>query len=193
VIGVGVDPVTTLTPSLAAALGAPSSTVGVLSSTFGVGAAIGFVVLSRLRLLVGLNRLATTGLSLLAAGLTTAGLSGAVPVAAAGLGFAGFGMTLALNAFTTLVQSDLPEGLRGRIMALWAMAFLGSRPITAAVSGTLTDLTSVRTALMATATIVALGAVLTRPTRIGPPRPSPNAPSGVADARPIPSMSRVEG
>jgi MFS family permease len=192
VIGVGVDPVTTLTPSLAAALGAPSSTVGVLSSTFGVGAAVGFVVLSRIRLMIGLTRLATTGLALLAAGLMTASLAGVVPVAAAGLGFAGFGMTLALNAFTTLVQSDLPDGLRGRIMALWAMAFLGSRPITAAVSGALTDLTSVRAALMTTAGVVALGALLTRPTRIGPVQAAPNASSDDVPGRRTPMMSRAK-
>lgn len=44
-IGLGADPVITLTPSLAAALGADATLVGVFASTFGIGAGLAFVVL----------------------------------------------------------------------------------------------------------------------------------------------------
>jgi hypothetical protein len=75
-------------------------------------------------------------------------------------------MTFALNSFTTLVQADVPDALRGRVMALWSMAFLGSRPVTAFVSGSATDLLGVRVSLVASALVILLGAWLTRGARM---------------------------
>lgn len=166
VIGVGVDPITTLTPSLADALGMPSSFVGTLASLFGLGAMAGFVVLSRFRLRVGVMRLGAIGLALLGAGTVLSGLAPLPWVAIAGAATGGAGMTFALNAFTTLVQADVPDALRGRVMALWSMAFLGSRPLTALGTGALTDLFGVRVVLVLTGATVLLGAWATRGARM---------------------------
>ena len=165
-IGVAVDPVTTLTPSLAAELGAPSGFVGTLASAFGVGAAAGFVVLSRVRLRVGIMRLGAVGLALLGAGMLLVALAPLPSLAVAGIATSGAGMTFALNSFTTLVQSDVPDALRGRVMALWSMAFLGSRPVTALLTGTVTDLVGVRIALALSASVVLVGAFATRGSRM---------------------------
>jgi MFS family permease len=166
IIGVAVDPVTTLTPSLADVLAMPSAFVGTLASSFGIGAAAGFVVLSRVRLRYGMMRLGAIGLAVMGAGVMVAGLATAPWVAVAGYAAGGVGMTFSLNSFTTLVQSDVPDALRGRVMALWAMAFLGSRPITALVTGSLTDLVGVRAALVLSASVVLVGAWATRGARM---------------------------
>ena len=166
IIGVGVDPVTTLTPALAAALGAPTGFVGALASSFGLGAAIGFVALSHVRLTVGIMRLGAIGLALMGAGTVLAGIAPAPAVAVVGIALAGAGMSFSLNAFTTLVQADVPDDLRGRVMALWSMAFLGSRPATALVTGSLTDTVGVRPALVVTGIVILLGAWLTRGSRM---------------------------
>ena len=166
IIGVGVDPVTTLTPALTAALGAPSSFVGALASSFGIGAAVGYLALSQARLAVGIMRLGAIGLALMGVGTVLAGIAPAQVVAVVGIAIAGAGMTFSLNAFTTLVQADVPDDLRGRVMAVWSMAFLGSRPVTALVTGSLTDTVGVRPALVLSGIAILIGAWLNRGSRM---------------------------
>ena len=166
VIGIGADPITTLTPSLTEALGADPRFVGTLASTFGLGAAAGFVVLSRFRLAVGLHNLGAVGLMLMGIGTAIAGLAPIAPLAVAGMSLSGVGMTFSLNTFTTLIQADVPDLLRGRVMALWAIAFLGSRPATALATGALTDALGVRVAMTSTAAVILLGAFATRGPRL---------------------------
>jgi len=166
IIGVGVDPITTLTPSLADALGMPSGFVGTLASSFGLGAMAGFVVLSRVRLKVGLMRLGGVGLALLGIGTALSGVAPLPSVAVVAVATGGVGMTFSLNAFTTLVQTDVPDALRGRVMALWSMAFLGSRPLTALLTGSLTDLVGVRIVLVLTGAAVLVGAWATSGARM---------------------------
>jgi len=166
VIGVAVDPITTLTPSLTDALGMPGDFVGILASSFGIGAGAGFVVLSRARLRFTLVRLGSIGLGLMGAGTLLAGVAPVPTVAVVGIATGGVGMTFALNSFTTLVQNDVPDALRGRVMGLWSMAFLGSRPVTALTTGALTDALGVRLALVLSAGVVLAGAWATRGKRM---------------------------
>jgi MFS family permease len=167
-VGIGADPVITLTPSIAENLGAGPTLVGALASAFGVGAGAAFVVLGRLRGRFGGPRLATAGLLLMAAGL--AGLAGSpAPVPAlASMAVAGSGMTLSLTGFTTLLQQRSPEHLRGRLMALWSVAFLGSRPLAAGFNGAVADLVSTAVALALAVAILLIVAWLARPSRTDP-------------------------
>ena len=57
----------------------------------------------------------------------------------AGFALAGLGFGWAMTGLSTVVQERAPEELRGRIMALWLVGFLGSRPIAAAVLGGTAD------------------------------------------------------
>ena len=166
VIGVGTDPITTLTPSLTAELGADPGFVGILASSFGLGSAAGFVVLSRMRLAVGIHRLGGVGLALMGVGTALAGLAPVPAFAVAGVALGGAGMTFALNTFTTLIQEDVPDLLRGRVMALWAMAFAGARPVTAITLGWVTDTLGVRVALSLRAVTILAGAWATRGARL---------------------------
>lgn len=166
IIGVGTDPITTLTPALTAELGMPDGFVGTLASAFGLGAAIAFVVLSRVRLAVGIIRLGAIGLAVMGGGTLLSGIAPSAPVAVVGTALGGVGLTFSLNAFTTLVQTDVPDALRGRVMALWSMAFLGSRPATALTTGWLTDALGVRLALVLSAVVILVGAWATRGARM---------------------------
>lgn len=156
-IGVGADPVITLTPALAADLGAGGEFVGTLASAFGAGAALGFVLLGVVRQRLGLVRTAAFGLGLLAAGWLVVALVPVRTVVLLTLVVAGAGMTLALPTSTAIVQRATPDAVRGRVMAVWTIAFLGSRPLTASVTGAIADLASVRSALILTAVTIALG------------------------------------
>lgn len=167
-VGIGADPVLTLTPALSASFNAGATLVGAFASAFGVGAGAIFVLLGVLRRRIGLEASGAVGLGALALGTAIAGVSTAVPVAIGGFALAGSGMTMSLTAFSTLIQQQLPEGLRGRVMALWSMAFLGSRPIAAAINGAIADATTVRVAHLVVATVVVMFAVAVRPSRLNP-------------------------
>lgn len=166
VIGVGTDPITTLTPALAATLGMPEGFVGTLASAFGLGAAAGYVVLSRVRNAVGILQLGAVGLTAMGVGTLLCGVAPGAPLAVVGAAVGGVGLTFALNAFNTLVQADVPDELRGRVMALWAMAFVGSRPVTALATGWLTDTLGVRPALVLSGALILAGARATRGRRM---------------------------
>ncbi len=171
-IGVGADPVITLTPALAAGHGGDPTLVGVFASAFGLGAGLAFVVLSRLRLRLGLDRLGVLGLGLLAAGTALAGVAPLPGPAVVGFVVGGAGMTFALTSFSTLLQARLPDVLRGRVMALWSVAFLGSRPVAAAVNGSTADVAGATAAFLVVAAVVVAVAVAVRPARLAA-RPAP--------------------
>ena len=143
-IGIGTDPVLTLSPSLADDLGANVSFPGVLASAFGVGAVIAIFVMSAARHRFGVRRLGIAGLGVLAFGLLGAAASPSRAAVVIALGIGGAGMTTALANLSTQLQTDLPEEYRGRVMGIWALAFLGSRPMAAAVNGFVSDATSPR-------------------------------------------------
>ncbi len=168
-VGIGAEPAITLTPPLADLLGQDSSFVGVLASAFGVGATFGFLTLRRLQVRVQLGQLAVTGLLMLGGGMGALAFSFAAPYAIAMIGVAGVGMAYALSSLTTMVHQRVDEDVRGRVMALWGVAFLGTRPLSAALSGAIADLFNVQLALFAIMAIVAFGAWSVRPTRIGRP------------------------
>jgi len=165
-IGVGADPSVTLAPALAEHLGGGARLVGWLASCFGIGVGIGFVFFARLHSLVGLVRLGGGGLLMMAAGLGVAALSWTAAIACVAFTLSGIGMNLALTSLTVQIQDRSPDALRGRIMALWFVGFLGARPFAAALNGFLADAVSVSVALTATAAIVTTAAYLSRPQRL---------------------------
>lgn len=163
VVGMGVDPVITLAPAFADALGGGADVVGLITSAFGVGAILGFGVQPALRRRLGIERSGTLGLVVLAAGLLPLEFAPTPAFAGATMLVAGAGMTLSLTAFTTGIQQRVPDELRGRIMALWSIAFLGSRPLAAAISGMLSDVFDENVALSAAVALILVGAVASRP------------------------------
>lgn len=163
-LGFGTDPVNTLTPAVAAELGGGDGLVGVLVSAFGVGAVIATTFAARAGRRFGQVTTGAAGLVGLSLGMIGFALSPTVPAAVLGLALAGFGFLLGITGLTTALQRIVPEGLRGRVMALWSMAFLGSRPIAAVADGWVADTVSptVATLLAAGAASLTAALVLTR-------------------------------
>jgi MFS family permease len=168
-VGFGVDPVITLTPAIAVRLGMESAFAGTLASSFGVGAGIALLVVNRCVRRWGLARIGSGGLIVLVVGLVGLAASGLPAVAAGALVVAGAGMTSALTAMTTVLHERSPEDVRGRIMALWSIAFIGTRPVAAAVNGAVADTFSVTVALVGTVVLVLSGAWLSRPSALACP------------------------
>ncbi|TYP86851.1 MFS transporter [Blastococcus xanthinilyticus] len=162
-VGIGADPAVTLGPSLADVLGGGPELVGVLASAFGAGAFLGFFVQVGLVRYLDHAWLATSGLVLLGISAVGLALSWNVPVAVTAFVVGGVGLTLAMNGVTTLLYARVPRAYIGRIMALWLVGFVGSRPLAATLNGALTDLVSVGAALLTTAVVLAGAAAVCRP------------------------------
>lgn len=162
-IGIGGDPPITLAPSLAASYGGSPALVGVLTSAFGVGAVLAFPLLPPVRRLLGLAGSGTLGLCLLAAGIAATGVSPSAGVAAATIAVAGAGVTIAMTSLSTQLLGRTPDMLRGRIMALWSIAFVGSRPFAAAANGAIADAIGLSAAFAVSAVAIGAAAWLCRP------------------------------
>jgi MFS family permease len=171
-VGVGADPAITLAPSLSASLGGGPELVGLFASAFGAGAFVAFFIQAVLRRYLDHPRLAPLGLVLLAASSVALPFTGSAGAALAAFGLGGAGMTLALTAFTTLLYERVPREFIGRIMALWLVGFVGSRPLAAALSGGLADLASVDAALGMTAVFVLVVGWFCRPSVLRRPVPT---------------------
>ena len=165
-IGIGSEPVITLMPAIAEVYTDDPRLVGVLASSFGGGAGLAFFLLAVGRRYLWLPRLGTLGLLMLATSMGGVLVSPTPTSAGISLAVGGVGMTFALTSMTTLLQQRVPEALRGRMMALWAVAFLGSRPLAAAATGGLADAVSLRFSLATVVLIVLIGALISRPGRM---------------------------
>ncbi|QZY46042.1 MFS transporter [Mycolicibacterium austroafricanum] len=170
-VGIVSDPSITLTPSMADELGGGASMVGTLSAVFGVGAAVGMTALALLRGRIGSAVVSSIGMAALAAGSAILAVAMEPWVALTGFAVSGFGFGCAMTGLSTVVQERAPEELRGRIMALWLVGFLGSRPIAAAVLGGTADVLSVYAAFAVAAALSLAVTLLCRPARLVGPLP----------------------
>jgi hypothetical protein len=60
----------------------------------------------------------------------------------------GVGYLVTSTTWTTALQEEVDDDMRGRIMALWTIAFLGARPLAAIVDGGVADLAGPRVAVL---------------------------------------------
>ena len=170
-VGIASDPSITLTPSMADELGGGTRLVGILSAAFGIGAAVGMAVLALMGGRMASVRVSSIGLFGMAAGCGVLTFGTVPAVAIAGFTLAGLGFGWAMTGLATVVQERAPEELRGRIMALWLVGFVGSRPIAAALLGGTADLVSVQAAFAVAAALSVVVALLCRPGNLMGPLP----------------------
>ncbi len=126
-----------LGPALAQDLGQGAEGLGVLLSAAGAGAVVG-----GLRLAATVNRaerwrvLLLAGVAL-AAGLVGIGMTRSYPVTLLCLVVTGWG-TVTFNASSnTLIQTIVPDRLRGRMMSLYTLVLLGLMPVGGLLMGAL--------------------------------------------------------
>lgn len=111
------------------------------------------VVLAVLRGRIPSARVSAIGLWLLVIGCGLLALGSVTAIAVTGFAVAGLGFGWAMTGLSTVVQERAPEELRGRIMALWLVGFVGSRPFAAAILGGAADMFSVRIAFLIAAVL----------------------------------------
>ena len=91
IIGVGTDPVITLTPAIAERLGGDGSLVGMLAAAFGVGAALGYALLGPAQRRLGRYRVGPIGMIVMTIGMGGLTFSPTVLPSVLLLGCAGIG------------------------------------------------------------------------------------------------------
>jgi MFS family permease len=170
-VGIGADPAMTLAPSLSESLGGGPELVGLFASAFGVGAFVAFFLQAVVRRWLGHGQLAPIGLVLLATACVALSFTTGVAAATVAFGVGGAGMTFGLTAVTTLLYDRVPREFIGRMMALWLVGFVGSRPLAATLNGVLADVATVDVALLTTAVIVTVVAGICRPSLLRRPVP----------------------
>ncbi len=147
-LGFAADPMITLAPPLAAELDGGDTLVATMVSSFGIAASIAALWFGRLQRATDTLSIAAGAAGILALGLTTVAAAPVAGVAIAGFAVTGVGFVLGVAGLTTVLQRRTPDELRGRVMALWTVAFLGNRPVAAAIDGAVADLIGPRLAMI---------------------------------------------
>jgi MFS family permease len=177
------DPVNTLTPGFATQLfHQPDTIAGLLVGAFGTGAVVAAFSVGRPSAHVE-RRVAIT-LAVLAGGMAAFAVAPNLATALPALAIGGFGFLAANATATTAIQLEVEDAQRGRVMALWSVAFLWMRPFGSLADGAIASTVGLRPATLAMAApAAAVAAVLVLRPR-GASRGRGARPSiGVNDAR----------
>ena len=133
-------PYTVLMPAISTNVlhGGPH-TLGFLMTASGVGALVGALYLASRRSVLGLGRAMAVSASTFGAGLVAFSLSRSLWLSLMLLPVVGAGMMITMAAANTVIQTVVREELRGRVMAFYTMAFLGTAPIGSLIAGVAAD------------------------------------------------------
>jgi MFS family permease len=165
--GFGSDPVNTESPAFAHAFGYSDTWAGTIVACFGAGAvAAALLVAGRV---AGSRRRMAVMLAVLGAGILLFSITPWLPLAFVFLAVAGFGYLGSNTAATTRLALGVAPSQRGRIMALWSIAFLGLRPVASLADGALAGAFGVRVAGVVLAVPALLGAAAALSLRLGRP------------------------
>jgi MFS family permease len=162
-VGFASDPVNTLAPAFAHAFGYHDTVAGIIIGAFGAGAVTAALFVAG-RVAGSRRRLALT-LAMLSCGVIAFAVSPWLPIGLLFLYVAGFGYLASNTSATTRLQLGVSEAQRGRMMALWGVAFLGLRPVASLADGAIAAVAGVRVAgviLALPALACSLGLVLLR-------------------------------
>jgi MFS family permease len=111
--------------------------LGILMGASGVGAVLGALTLAAKKGLKGLSRWIPIASAGFGACLILFSISRIFWLSVALLVPMGYGLMLQLSSTNTLIQAMVPDRLRGRTMAVYAMMFMGMAPIGSLLAGAL--------------------------------------------------------
>jgi MFS family permease len=113
--------------------------LGILMGATGVGALLGALTLASRSGVRGLGRWVAFSCAGFGASLIVFSLSRSFWLSAALLLPTGFCMMLQMSSSNTLIQAMVPDHLRGRVMAVYSMMFMGMAPFGAFLGGALAE------------------------------------------------------
>lgn len=154
-------PYTILLPAVAGGiLKSDARGLGLLMSAAGLGSLAGALAMARRRGLKGLGRTAGFMSFLFGLGLLAFSLSTRFWLSAVLLSAVGFFLMSQMAAVNTLLQGLVPDALRGRLISLYVVTFIGMAPVGSLLMGKLAGRLGVQAVLAAGGLLTALsGAV----------------------------------
>ena len=161
VVSVTAMPYAVLMPVFADAIlhGGPKS-LGILMGASGLGALGGALVLASRRSVAGLGRWVAIAAAAFGVLLVAFSLSRSLVLSTALLVPTGAAMMVQMAASNTLVQTMVPDHLRGRVMAVYAMVFMGMAPLGALLAGALASRFGAPTAVASGGVVATLAALV---------------------------------
>ena len=145
-------------------LGLPSTETGLIIAAQSAGSALGLLAFIPLRRWDISRKLPAIGLVVQAAGLGITSIATTLPLAAIGVGAIGMGFSFCFPIVTGVLQTEVPDVIRGRLMSIHQMAHLGNRPFTALAAGAIAATLGVPAACLAGLALVPLGLIAVRNT-----------------------------
>ena len=120
---------------------------GLLVGAVGAGSVIGALAFGHMNKRLDRRRMVQMGFALQAIGLFGAASATSLPWAMTAALIMGIGFAFIIPLLSAEMQERAPDALRGRVMATFAMAHLGLRPLTALLAGSLAALVGTRMTL----------------------------------------------
>jgi MFS family permease len=138
VVNLAAMPLTVLLPIFATEVlhGGPQ-TLGLLTSSLGMGSLVGALVLASRKSVLGLGRQIAWASGAIGLGLIQFSLSGVLWLSMSLLVLTGFALMMETAASNTVLQTIVDDDKRGRVMSFYAMAFLGVAPLGSLLAGSL--------------------------------------------------------
>lgn len=143
-------------------LGGGPGTLGLLMTAQGVGALAGALFLAARESTTGFGRLIALAASLFGAGLLAFGASALLWLSLPLLALAGFGLMVQSASTNTFLQSIVGDEMRGRIMSLYTMAFIGTLPLGSLYAGWAAEHFGARPTVMVGGAVALAGAAVFR-------------------------------
>ncbi len=140
-------------------LGGGPEKLGMLVGATGIGWLVGALLLGRRGTARGLGSWIAGAAIGFGAGAVAFSFSRALPLSVACMALVGFSMVFQNAGANTLLQTLTPDHLRGRVMSLFSMMFIGMAPFGALVSGALASRTSAPTAVAVGGSLAAISGI----------------------------------
>ena len=147
--------------------------LGILMGASGVGALVGSIMLALRSTVRGLGTWVAVSSATFGAMLIAFGFSHTLWLSVAILVPLGGAMIVQMSSSNTLIQSMVPDELRGRVMAAYTMMFMGMGPLGSLAGGTVADRAGAPAAVMIGGAITIVAAIvfsLRLPSLRGPAR-----------------------
>src|SRR5438094_1857712 len=120
-------------------LGRGANGYGILRSASGAGAFVGALLVATFGHLFTPRKIALGGVWLFSTALLAFSFTKSFPLALVFLFAGGFGMLLFFSTSNTVLQTIVPDEMRGRVMVVWSLLFCAMFPLGCLDAGDVSD------------------------------------------------------
>ena len=138
----GFGPITLLPAWAVTILKGDVTTNGLLLSARGIGAVIGGLVIATIASRGGRGKMWAASSIIMPLTMIAFAVSRSVPISLLLMAITGFTLVAVMNNSNAMVQYAVPDELRGRVMGLYSLMFMGGGPLGALLVGLLAERTS---------------------------------------------------